>query len=276
MACLFTLSTDYSSLQSPEMLRIHTVPSLSDNYIWLIQAESSNDVIVIDPGDEKPVINYLSQQKLNPVAVLITHQHWDHVDGIRPFLNYFDVPVYGPKNELIPARTHALTEQSNLTVHSDFPAINVLDIPGHTAGHIAYQLGTALFCGDTLFSAGCGRLLGGTAEQLFASLQRICQLPEDTLLYCGHEYTEANLQFARAVEPNNRAVETRISEVAALRQANRATLPTTLITELAINPFLRCGEPEVIQSASRYAGHELITALDVFRALRLWKDRFQA
>lgn len=258
------------------MLKIHAVPSLTDNYIWLIQANQSSNVIVIDPGDAQPVLDLLEQQQLNPVAVLITHQHYDHVDGIRPFLEHYNVPVYGPKTELIPARTHALSEQKTLNIHPDFPSCDVLDIPGHTFGHIAYLFNDALFCADTIFSAGCGRLLGGTAEQLFNSLQRISQLPLQTSLYCAHEYTQANLAFARAVEPSNQAIEDRIVEVTLLRQKNQPTLPTNLAIELAINPFLRCDKQEVIQSANSYAGYELTTPLEVFTALRLWKDRFKA
>lgn len=278
--CLAILLQSHCQLQpqysTTIMLKIHAVPAFTDNYIWLIEAEQSSNVLVVDPGDAMPVLEALKQKNLNPIAVLITHHHYDHIDGIRSLLDHYPIPVYGPETEQIPGKTFSLSEQKDLIINAEFPTASILDIAGHTSGHIAYLFGNHLFCGDTLFSAGCGRLLGGTAEQLFSSLERISQLPKDTFIFCAHEYTEANLKFAQTVEPGNPAIEQRIKEVELLRNNNKATVPTRLDVELATNPFLRCRQPQVIQSAQDYAGRSLTTPLAVFTALRLWKDQFRA
>ncbi len=255
-------------------VKIHAIPALKDNYIWLLQAENSARTLIIDPGDEKPLIQYLKQQQLEPAAILITHQHYDHVDGIRPFLKYCSVPVYGPKNDLIPAITHPLSGMDKLLIDSEFSPVSIIDIPGHTSGHIAYQFAENLFCGDTLFASGCGRLLGGTAEQLFDSLTKLSLLPSGTKIYCGHEYTQANLRFASVVEPNNTQIQQRIIEVAAIRKQGKMSLPSTIELELACNPFLRCDQIDVITAAQQFAGGTLSSPLQVFKALRLWKDTF--
>ena len=155
-----------------------------------------------------------------------------------------------------------------------FPSVTILDLPGHTPNHIAFLIDDCLFCGDTLFGAGCGRLLGGTAKQLFQSLQQIAALAKQTNIYCAHEYTEANLKFANAVEPNNKAIQKRIAATAKLRANNMASVPSTLALELATNPFLRCHQHEVIQSTEKFNGQALSSAVEVFTALRSWKDVF--
>jgi hydroxyacylglutathione hydrolase len=256
------------------MFTVHMIPILEDNYVWLLQASHSQSVIVIDPGDEKPILAYIKAHNLIPVALLITHHDYDHVEGIKPFLNYYDVPVYGPANELIPAMTHPLSATENISVHADFPPVRVLDVPGHSRGHIAYLISDCLFCGDTLFAAGCGRLRGGTHAQLLSSLQQISQLPPITQIYCSHEYTEANLVFAQAVEPNNLDIRTRRKEAAALRRANKPTLPSNLALELKTNPFLRCDKSTVVDGVEQHISQRLSDELAVFTALRLWKDAF--
>jgi hydroxyacylglutathione hydrolase len=250
------------------------IPILEDNYVWLLQADHSQSVIVIDPGDEKPILAYIKAHNLIPVALLITHHDYDHVDGIKPFLSHYDVPVYGPANELIPAMTHPSSATENIVVHADFPPVRVLDVPGHSRGHIAYLVDDCLFCGDTLFAAGCGRLRGGTHAQLFSSLQQISQLPPATQIYCSHEYTAANLVFAQAVEPNNIDISARREEAAALRHANKPTLPSNLALELKTNPFLRCDKSTVVSSVEQHVSQRLNDELAVFTALRLWKDSF--
>ena len=252
---------------------VQAVPTLKDNYVWLIRAVNSDYVIVVDPGEAKPVIDALQQQNLVPTAILITHHHYDHVDGIKPLLSHYDVPVYGPADELIPAMTHPLSATDSLSIHPAFPDCRVIAIPGHTPGHIAYLFSDSLFCGDTLFAAGCGRVLGGTHAQLFASLNTISTLPLDTKIYCAHEYTVANLQFACTVEPDNIDMQQRLQETTQYREQGRVTLPSTLNLELSTNPFLRCQQSSIIQGVEQHVSHDLVDELAVFTALRQWKDK---
>jgi len=255
------------------MLKIDSVAAFNDNYIWLIHAPDGQHVLIVDPGDAEPVIEVIQQRNLIPVAVLITHGCHDHVDGIETLLQHYDVPVYGPNNEFIPYLTHPLFACNELMVSSLFPAICVLDIPGHTKGHIGFLIDGCLFCGDTLFAAGCGRLHGNPAELLFQSLQQISQLPLDTKIYCAHEYTEANLRFAATLEPKNADIKQRIIDTALMRNNGGPSLPSTMRLELETNPFLRCEQSNIVDAAQRFSGQILATPVDVFTALRLWKDR---
>lgn len=256
------------------MFTIQAIPAFKDNYIWIIQADGSKHVLIVDPGDAKPVLDAIKQQNLIPVALLITHGCHDHVDGIAEFLQHYDVPVYGPKNEFIPHLTHPLSACDELIVDPLFPAFRVLDLPGHTKGHIGFLVEGNLFCGDVLFGAGCGRLHAGPAELMFESLQQIAQLSEETIIYCAHEYTENNLGFAMTVEPDNPDIKLRIKDTALMRQQGEPSIPFTLALELATNPFLRCEKAEVIQSAQHYSELDLPIPSSVFRALRLWKDQY--
>ena len=256
------------------MLKLQAIPAFNDNYIWFIEDTDTQRVLIVDPGDAKPVIKAIEQQQLIPIALLITHHHHDHIGGINQLLEHYDIPVYGPEIATIPSVTHPLTANDTLIIDSTFPDITVLDISGHTAVDIAFLFDDCLFCGDTLFGGGCGRLLGGTAEQLFHSLQRITQLPTDTKVYCAHEYTQANLRFAQAVEPDNSDIQQRILDTDTLRQHGWPSLPSTLKLELATNPFLRCEQATVIQAAESFSGKQLTTTVEVFTELRLWKDHF--
>lgn len=256
------------------MLKVHAVPAFQDNYIWLVQAENSRKVLIVDPGDARPVIQHLEQLDLTPAAILITHHHADHVGGVRALLEHYAVPVFGPAGETIPAITDPLTETESLTVDPDFPLFKVMDTPGHTPGHICYLTENKLFCGDTLFAGGCGRLLGGTAPALFQSLQKLKQLPADTEIYCAHEYTQANLRFANAVEADSEALQRRIRQVQQLREAQKATVPSVMSEELATNPFLRSDLPQIKKAAEQYAGRPLLNDEAVFTVLRSWKDGF--
>jgi hydroxyacylglutathione hydrolase len=255
------------------MLTIIPIPALSDNYIWLIKSRSSNATLIVDPGEAKPVFDAIEQYRLNPVAVLNTHQHYDHINGIKPIVERYQIPVFGSSQELIPCLTHDLKHAHHVQPHPAFPEFKVLHIPGHTAGHIAYRYKHYLFSGDTIFSGGCGRLLGGTAKQLYQSIQQLCQLPKDTLIFASHEYTQQNLIFARQVEPANQQLQQYQQAIAQTLKRATPTLPTTLETELAINPFLRCQKSTIVQAVSDYVGYQLTTAEDVFAALRIWKDR---
>jgi len=255
------------------------IPAFKDNYIWLIPAAQAT-VVIVDPGDERPVLSYLQAHHLTPVAMIITHQCYDHVDGIKPILAQYDIPVYGPATEHIPGMSHAVKQNDIITLDST-TQLRVLDVPGHTAGHVAYyQPGTPgqLFCGDTLFSAGCGRLHTRLYDEMFKSLQLISALPGDTLIYCAHEYTLANLKFAAHMEPGNDDIRSRITQATALRGQDAITLPSRLSDEKKINPFLRCHTPEVMATATRYATESGIQpphdAATTFRVIRDWKDRF--
>ncbi len=256
------------------MLKIHAVNAFQDNYIWLIQAEHSQQVLIVDPGDATPVLNTLDTLGLIPAAILITHHHADHVGGITELLSHFSVPVYGPVQERIPHITHPVSDQDEIELDPLFPSIKVFDTPGHTAGHICYLTENKLFCGDTLFAGGCGRLLGGTASELFASLQRLKQLPGDTQIYCAHEYTQANLRFAKAVDADNQALQQRIDAVADKRKHHLATVPSLMADELATNPFLRCDTQAIKKAAERFIGRPLNSSEAVFTTLRRWKDQF--
>lgn len=256
------------------MLQIHAVNAFTDNYIWLIQSAQGQNVLIIDPGDADPVIHFVEQQGLRPVAILVTHHHHDHVGGISRLKDLYNLTVFGPQQETINTLDVSLAAQTAKIIDAAFPAFQIIDTPGHTPGHISYLLENNLFCGDTLFAGGCGRLLGGTAEQLFNSLQTLKQLTDDTNVFCAHEYTLANLQFAIAVEPNNPHLLERIAKVTALRKQKIATVPSKLHEEKRTNPFLRCEISEVKKAAEAYAGQPLNSPLAVFKVLRAWKDSF--
>ncbi|WP_417550845.1 hydroxyacylglutathione hydrolase [Methylophaga sp.] len=256
------------------MLQIHAVKAFSDNYIWLIQSAQNQDVLIVDPGDAGPVINFVEKNDLQPAAILVTHHHADHIGGIRRLDDLYDLPVFGPQREHIKTVDTPLYAQADQSLHPSFPHFKIMDTPGHTPGHISYLIEDNLFCGDTIFAGGCGRLLGGTAEQLFDSLLKIKQLNDNTKLYCAHEYTLANLQFAIAVDPKNPALVKRLANTEALREQNNATVPSLLHEEKQTNPFLRCDAIEIKKAAEAYAGQPLDTPLAVFKVLRAWKDDF--
>lgn len=261
-------------------MQLHAIPIFSDNYVWVLQRDAT--VAVVDPGDAAPVIDYLRANALELNAILITHHHPDHIAGIAGLLKHAAVPVYGPAAEArtIPTLTHPLHEGEAIEVlGGDF---EVLAIPGHTLGHIAYAHippdagGTPfVLCGDTLFSAGCGRLFEGTPAQMLGSLRKLDALPAPTRMYCTHEYTLSNLAFALAVEPDNPDIRRHVGQVRALRAENRASVPTTLALERRINPFLRTREASVRAAATAWSGQDLPDETAVFAALRKWKDGFR-
>lgn len=256
------------------MLTIHPIPAYNDNYIWFIQTTHSRHIIIIDPGDAQPAISAIKQHHLIPVAILITHGCHDHVDGIAELLAQYDIPVYGPKNEFIPHITHSLSEGDQINLSPYFPLITVLDLPGHTHGHIGFLIEDNLFCGDTLFGTGCGRLHGNPAPLLFQSLQKIKQLPKYTQIYCAHEYTENNLRFATLIEPNNPELKQRIIDTKIIRQQGKPSIPFSLKLELKTNPFLRCEYVDVSHACQSHSKYKLTDPESVFTALRLWKDNF--
>ena len=249
--------------------------AFEDNYIWLIRGKSPHHVAIVDPGDADPVLAALERQRLKPAAILCTHHHGDHVGGVEDIIEHYTVPVYGPARERIPAVTHRLKEGDRADLPELGFGFEVLDVPGHTAGHIAYYGAGMLFCGDTMFSAGCGRLFEGTAEQMVASLAKFSALPEATRVYCGHEYTEANLRFALTVEPDNADTRAHRDWARARRAENQPTLPSTMGVERRINPFLRSTEASVRMAAEKQTGRRLDSAVAVFAAVRRWKDGFR-
>lgn len=257
------------------MLRSSPVHAFSDNYIWLIHGQSDPArVAIVDPGDATPVCDYVERHRLDPQAILVTHHHGDHVGGVAKLVSRFGIPVYGPAGERIPCRDFALKDGDHIRLESLGLSFEILDCPGHTAGHIAYHGHGALFCGDTLFSAGCGRLFEGTPRQMTDSLARLAALPSETHVYCAHEYTLSNLRFAAEVEPDNQAVADYAERVNRLRASQHPSLPSTLALEHQVNPFLRCSEPPVVAAAERHAGGHLRGDASVFAELRAWKDTF--
>jgi len=253
------------------MINISPIPAYSDNYIWLIEF-GDHQAVVIDPGDAAPVQQALQQRGLQLAAILVTHNHWDHINGIETLLGHYQVPIYGPSSGQTPGLTHPCIAGQHIQI-ADLD-LKVMEVPGHTQDHIAFYGHHVLFCGDTLFAAGCGRLLGGSAEQLHDSLNKIAKLPIDTHIYCTHEYTMDNLKFAQTVEPGNRQIMQRLTTEAEKRQQGRPTLPSTLQLELATNPFLRCQSDEVISSAERFSAKTLTSPAQVFKTLRYWRDGF--
>lgn len=257
------------------MLKVTPVSAFSDNYIWLIHENGSgNQVVAVDPGDAVPVLEHLATAGLDLAAILVTHHHGDHVGGVSRLVEQFGVPVYGPATESIPGRTAALIHGDVVELDKLGLRFDVLDVPGHTAGHIAYHGHGSLFCGDTLFSGGCGRLFEGTPAQMTKSLDRLSALPPETRVYCTHEYTLSNLRFARMVEPGNDALSAYCQKAKHYRAQGQPTLPSTLALEAEINPFLRCDTETVRESAERYRGSSLKDRVDVFAAVRAWKDEF--
>ena len=228
---------------------------------------------MVDPGEARPVEDYLAREKLELVAILATHHHADHVGGIAELAARRRIPVYGPRHEPIATLTDPVAEGDTVEIPRLGVKFSVLDIPGHTRAHIAYYGAGALFCGDTLFACGCGRLFEGTADQMYASLGKLAALPDETRVYCGHEYTLANIGFARTVEPGNQALGRREERDRKLREAGRPTLPSTLGDEKRTNPFLRCAEPAVVESVNKYLGSRVSDPVRVFAAIREWKNR---
>ncbi len=256
------------------MARIPVIPlrAFTDNYIWLMRADDK--AAVVDPGDAAPVLDYLRAERLTLTAILCTHHHADHIGGNAELLRHFSAQVYAPDEDRISSATRRLHEGDKVCLQDFGLDFTVIEIPGHTRSHIAYCGAGMLFCGDTLFACGCGRLFEGTPQQMYASLAKLAALPDSTAVYCGHEYTVSNIRFARAVEPGNAELAKWESTATALRARNRPTVPSTLRDEKLANPFLRCDQPEVIASASRHAGRQLTDPVSVLGAIREWKNRF--
>jgi len=258
------------------MATIIPVRAFTDNYVWIVREGAL--AAVVDPGDAAPVLDYVEREGLSICAILATHHHRDHVGGIAALAERFDAPVFGPARESIPSLTRGVAEEDRVDVRCLDESLRVLDIPGHTAGHIAFtgSVGSTpvLFCGDTLFAAGCGKLFEGTAQQMWSSLGKLAALSPATHVFCGHEYTLANLRFAAAVEPSNAAVARRVEREQAKRDRGAPTVPSKIADELETNPFLRVAQPSVRAAVQAHVGRPLEGDVDVFAALRTWKNGF--
>ncbi|NYT65751.1 hydroxyacylglutathione hydrolase [Alcaligenaceae bacterium] len=265
-------------LSDSSISQLIPVPALNDNYIWMVC--KGQHAVVIDPGVAAPVQAILDQHSLTLDAILLTHHHGDHVGGVTALQQRNGGVVYGPATETLPVCDIRVTEGDTVSLPNVGLHLQVIDIPGHTAGHVAYH-GTLdgnpplVFCGDTLFAAGCGRLFEGTPEQMTASLAKLAALPLDTLICCAHEYTLANLRWAMQVEPDNTALQKQWLSASQLRANHQPTLPTTLTTELATNPFLRTTAAPVVAAATAYAARPLDSSVAVFASLREWKNNFK-
>lgn len=257
------------------MLQVTPVQAFTDNYIWLIHSpRDPRKVVAVDPGDAAPVHQALANGGLQLAGIFMTHHHRDHVGGVVELLRQHSVPAFGPASEAVPGEPVRLREGDTARLEDLGLEFRALDVPGHTAGHIAYVGHGALFCGDTLFSAGCGRLFEGTAEQMTASLAKFAALAEETQVYCGHEYTVSNLRFALTVEPDNEVSAAYLEECQRKRARHEATVPSDIRRERNVNPFLRCHRQTVKQAAEARAGRAL-NPVEVFAVVRAWKDGFK-
>jgi hydroxyacylglutathione hydrolase len=256
------------------MVNVLTIPSFNDNYIWLIKDSQSQHCVVVDPGDATPVLEMIESQSLILDAILLTHKHYDHIDGVAALLTALgdDINIFS-KDRLFPESTPVVEGQSIHCFESRL-VLEVMEVPGHTLDHIAFYNEKMLFSGDTLFSAGCGRVFEGTHKQMFTALSRLSELPDSTQVYCAHEYTASNLAFAYAIEPKNTALLDYMQQVAKKRQQGLATIPTTIGVEKTINPFLRCYQEALINHLQNKLSIELTAGLETFAALRSYKDNF--
>lgn len=265
------------SIVTSDSLKVLAVPAFNDNYLWLIH--DGRHAAAVDPGDAGPILAALQQHQLSLTAILLTHHHADHVGGVPRLLQHCKVPVFGPRHEAITGVTDPLAEGDHITLPQLDLQLAVLDVPGHTSGHIAYFAAAQdwLFCGDTLFAGGCGRLFEGTPAQMSDSLAKLAALPDATQVFCAHEYTLANLRFAQEVEPDNRALQQRIVAEQAKRERGIPTVPSSIGLEKATNPFLRYREPAIIARliAAGCLSQTQQEPVATFAALREWKNNFR-
>ncbi|MBR9883001.1 MAG: hydroxyacylglutathione hydrolase [Oceanospirillales bacterium] len=257
------------------MYSVTPIPAFRDNYIWALQGPNPDTVVVVDPGDAEPVERYLKENGLTLNAILITHHHADHTGGVPELTCSRGIPVYGPANSPFNGITHRLEDGDSISILGH--VLEIKAVPAHTLDHISYlqaQDQPQLFCGDTLFLAGCGRLFEGTATQMHEAMEYFASLPGATLVYCTHEYSLSNLAFAQAVEPNNKEIAATIDKCRALRAQDTPTLPSAIASEKMINPFMRTSVQSVIESAERHTGSSLSTSVEVLSVLREWKNQF--
>ncbi len=257
------------------MFEVIPIPAFKDNYIWVGICRALNQAIVIDPGDGLATWHFLRDHHLNLVTILITHKHQDHTGGVDFLLHHYpNIPVYGKKIENMPSVNAFVEEGDRVEIDGWSMSFQVIAVPGHTLGHVCYYMPGVLFCGDTLFGAGCGRVFEGTFEQMYHSLTKLSSLPPDTLVYCAHEYTLSNLKFAHHLDPDNQAIRNRILETKSLLSRNKPSIPFTISLEKTTNPFLRCKEENIIKTVEDHSDQILRDDVAVFREMRKWKDGF--
>ena len=261
------------------MIQTTPLPAFDDNYIWVLQNHERRNCAVVDPGDAAPVLTWLeAHPDWQLTDILLTHHHADHTGGVLELQSRTLARIHGPALEAIEGIDHPLSDGQQIRILDH--EWQVMHVPGHTRGHLAYFAENRgrplLFCGDTLFSAGCGRVFEGTMQQMYHSLQKLAALPGETLVHCAHEYTLGNLAFAMVVEPDNSVLRQRQQEVFQLRKQGRPSLPSRMAIERSTNPFLRCTQPGVRHSAEQYCGESLQNGTEVFTILRGWKDNFRA
>jgi hydroxyacylglutathione hydrolase len=270
--------------QTTSNISISAINAFSDNYIWCIKAKDNLTAVLVDPGDADVCIDYIEKQGLILTDILITHRHPDHVGGVNKLKMYCEhknwpLTIYGPTLEATEFCQVQLKGDDKILLKNLDVAFTVIDVPGHTLGHIAYLIEENLFCGDTLFSAGCGRVFDGTYEQLHSSLNKLANLPEETQIFCAHEYTLSNIDFALAVDPDNRELISFYNQSCKRRDNSESTIPTSIAVEKKINPFLRCYEQTIQDSAQQYCtqpnnNKSMTRELATFTILRRWKNEF--
>jgi hydroxyacylglutathione hydrolase len=254
------------------MLIVTPIPAFNDNYIWALH--DARDGVLVDTGEAKPCLEFLDAHGLNLTAILVTHHHGDHAGGLARLATRFRPRIYGPARESIAGVTDAVSDGDSISIASPALQFSVIATPGHTLGHVSYYGDGRLFCGDTLFACGCGRLFEGTPAMMAQSLEKLMQLPDDTQIFCAHEYTLSNIRFARSVEGSNPDLLEWEVQAQARRRQKLPTLPTTMALEKATNPFLRCREPALIRAAESWLKRTPADAVEVFAALRQAKDVF--
>ncbi|PCI38366.1 MAG: hydroxyacylglutathione hydrolase [Thiotrichales bacterium] len=253
------------------MLNITPIPAFSDNYLWIISDSKTHVAAIIDPGDANPVIRYLQNHNLSLEYIVLTHHHNDHIAGIAQLVKQYSPKVFGNQRSAGEFLDIDISHKNSINLEKLQLDLNVLHTPGHTSDHVVYFNNQHLFCGDTLFAAGCGRLFEGTHVEMFHSLQKLTKLPAQTKIYCAHEYTLQNLNFACSILPNNQDIQTRRQQVKDLREQNKITLPSTIEIELATNPFLMCINPA---TQAQFKEFNIADPVELFGHIRKLKDKF--